>query len=90
MKNLQKIKTELEIKEEELDKDWQEQATERENDDVVDTLGENILKELEQIDNAITRIQNNEYNMCVSCGEEIPEERLLALPYTSVCIECAT
>lgn len=105
MKNLQKIRTELEIKKEEIedrlkkireskrkphDKDWQEQATERENDDVVDTLGENIIKELEQIDNAITRIQNNEYNICVSCGEEIPEKRLLALPYTSVCIECAT
>ena len=70
MKNLQKIRAELEIKKEELgdrlkrikeskrkphDKDWQEQATERENDDVVDTLGENIIRELEQIDNAITR-----------------------------------
>lgn len=71
------------------DKDWEEQATERENDDVVDTLGENILRELDQIDTALKRIETEEYNMCAVCGEEISDERLFALPYTSVCINCA-
>ena len=104
MKGFKEIKLKLEIKREELqdrlkrireskrkphDKDWSEQATERENDDVVDALGESILVELEQIDNALTRIDNNEYNICASCGENISEERLIALPYASVCISCA-
>ena len=104
MNSYNELKVKLELKKEELgdrlkrireskrkphDKDWSEQATERENDDVVDALGENILIELEQIDNALQRIENNEYNICASCGDEISEERLFALPYTSVCIDCA-
>lgn len=99
------LKDKLEIKKHELkdrlsrireskrkphDKDWQEQATERENDDVVDALGESIMIELEQIDNALNRIDKNEYNVCASCGDDISEERLFALPYTSVCINCAS
>ena len=105
MNNYNELKVKLEIKKDELqdrlkrireskrkphDKDWSEQATERENDDVVDALGENILVELEQIDNALSRIGNKEYNVCASCGENISEERLFALPYTSVCINCAS
>jgi len=105
MKDYDELKTKLEMKRDELedrlrrireskrkphDKDWSEQATERENDDVVDALGENILVELEQISNALIRIDKNEYNICASCGNDISDERLFALPYTSVCIGCAS
>ena len=105
MKDYKELKLKLELKRDELedrlrrireskrkphDKDWSEQATERENDDVVDALGENILVELEQISNALIRIDKNEYNICASCGNDISDERLFALPYTSVCIECAS
>ena len=104
MNDYSELKTGLELKKKELedrlrrirqskrkphDKDWGEQATERENDDVVDTLGENILRELDQIDNALKRIETEEYNKCSVCGEDISDERLFALPYTSVCINCA-
>ena len=71
------------------DKNPEEQATERENDEVVDYLGESILVELQQIDVALKRLHSNEYDICESCGENIKEERLTALPYTSVCINCA-
>ena len=105
MNDYSELKVKLEMKREELedrlrrireskrkphDKDWSEQATERENDDVVDALGESIMIELEQIDNALVRIEKDEYNICASCGDNISDERLFALPYTSVCIECAT
>ncbi|MGI9535261.1 MAG: TraR/DksA family transcriptional regulator [Thermodesulfobacteriota bacterium] len=105
MNDYNELKIKLEIIKEELqdrlnrvrdskrkphDKDWSEQATERENDDVVDALGESIINELEQVNNALSRIDKNEYSKCVSCGEEISEERLFALPYTSVCINCAS
>jgi len=98
------LKIKLEIKREELqerldrilkskrkehDKDWEEQASERENDEVVDMLGENIIKELKQISNSLLRMENNEYNICSSCKEVISDDRLFALPYTSVCIKCA-
>ncbi len=104
MNNYDDLKIKLEVKKEELrdrlnrirqskrkehDKDWAEQASERENDDVVDILGENIMKELEQIDNSLKRMERNEYNICASCGEDINDDRLFALPYTSLCIKCA-
>ena len=76
-------------KRKEHDKDFSEQASERENDEVVDTLGENIMKELEQIENSLKRMDSNEYNICASCKGIIKDERLFALPYTSLCIECA-
>ena len=105
MNDYNELKIKLEAKKEELqdrlnrirqskrkphDKDWSEQATERENDDVVDALGESIMIELEQIDNALVRIDKDEYNICASCGDDIADERLHALPYTSVCINCAS
>ena len=69
--------------------DSSDRAIERENDEVVDELGEKIIQELEQIDNAIYRIQKNIYNICTVCHKKIPKERLEALPYTNKCIECA-
>ncbi len=104
MNNYHDLKIKLEVKREELqdrlnritkskrkehDKDWAEQASERENDEVVDMLGENIIKELNQIDNSLKRMEKNEYGSCSSCGEEIAKERLVALPYACHCIKCA-
>ena len=104
MNSYEDMKIKLEVKRDELeerlgririskrkehDKDFSEQASERENDEVVDILGENIMKELEQIENSLKRMENNEYNICASCKGIIKDERLFALPYTSLCIECA-
>ena len=104
MNSYEDMKIKLEVKRDELeerlgririskrkehDKDFSEQASERENDEVVDILGENIMKELEQIENSLKRMENNEYNIYASCKGIIKDERLFALPYTSLCIECA-
>ena len=105
MDKYSELKIKLEIKRDELqerldrvllskrkehDRDLEEQATERENDEVVDMLGENIIEELRQINHSLLRMENNEYNVCSSCKENIPDERLFALPYTSLCINCAS
>lgn len=68
----------------------EDQAIERENDEVVDTLGENIREELKLIDNAIGKIEDGSYGICSNCGEKIAKERLQALPYTGLCIDCAS
>lgn len=68
----------------------EDQAIERENDEVVDTLGENIREELKLIDNAIGKIEDGSYGICSGCGEKIAKERLHALPYTGLCIDCAS
>jgi len=43
---------------------------------------------LEAINNALSRIHNKQYGYCVVCGKEIPENRLRAIPYTVVCVDC--
>lgn len=68
----------------------EDQAIERENDEVVDSLGESIREELRLIDNAIGRIQDGSYGVCTECGENIPDARLDALPYTELCVDCAS
>lgn len=72
------------------DTDSAEQAIERENDDVVDALGENIRIELREIDKALLRIEKEEYNICSICQETISPKRLEALPYADRCINCAS
>ena len=43
----------------------------------------------ERIGEALERIDAGSYGHCELCGEMIDEERLEALPYTSLCIQCA-
>jgi len=68
---------------------WTEQATERENDEVLDSLGNASKSELLMIDNAIKRMETNEYFVCSACGNDISLPRLELLPYTNLCIDCA-
>ena len=69
--------------------DWQERATETENDEVLQRLDESGLQEITQIRVALGRIDSGRYGVCDVCGEEIAAKRLEVLPYTGVCIDCA-
>jgi RNA polymerase-binding transcription factor DksA len=44
---------------------------------------------LAQITAALQRIEASTYGKCVTCGREIPKERLDALPYTPYCVDHA-
>jgi DnaK suppressor protein len=52
------------------------------------TLGENAGSVLAAIDAALQRIEDGTYGTCTRCGGEIGHERLEALPYAELCIEC--
>jgi RNA polymerase-binding protein DksA len=52
------------------------------------TLGENSGQVLADIDSALGRIEQGTYGTCVSCGQEIPVQRLEAYPAASLCIDC--
>jgi DnaK suppressor protein len=39
---------------------------------------------------ALTKIEKGMYGVCEECGEEIPANRLRAIPDTSYCIACQT
>lgn len=63
--------------------------------DVIDrtlltALGTQDANRLQQIDNALDRINQNTYGLCLKCGKEIPQERLEVLPYALMCISCAS
>ena len=71
------------------DRDWQERATERENDEVLEGLDEMTRAEVTQIRAALERIANGSYGVCASCGEPIGSERLAAVPSALTCVKCA-
>jgi RNA polymerase-binding protein DksA len=66
-----------------------EQAIERENDDVLESLGGLARSELEKINAALVRIERKEYGICTECEKPISTERLKAIPFTEHCIDCA-
>ena len=45
-------------------------------------------KLISKIRKALERIDEGEYGICESCGEDISEERLTARPVTTRCIDC--
>lgn len=70
-------------------KDWEDLATEREGDEVLERLGQGGQAEIRMIEAALGRVAAGEYGHCAKCGAEIGEARLDALPYTPFCRECA-
>lgn len=53
-------------------------------------IGAQDAKRLQMIDAALDRIYQDKYGRCIGCGKEIPQARLEALPYTQMCITCAS
>ncbi|MGQ9858280.1 MAG: RNA polymerase-binding protein DksA [Thermodesulfobacteriota bacterium] len=47
-------------------------------------------KLISKIREALDRIDKGTYGICEECGEEISEQRLLARPVTTLCIDCKT
>ncbi|MEJ2130063.1 MAG: TraR/DksA family transcriptional regulator [Gammaproteobacteria bacterium] len=76
-------------RDEPLSADFAEPAIELEDRELVEALDDAVTLELRQIERALKRIEAEEYEFCESCGEEVGEQRLKALPYTTLCIRCA-
>ena len=72
-----------------LDDDWQEQAVERQNDEVLDSLDGTTRTELQNINTALDKIKEGSYGICMLCKKPINEARLKAIPFANVCINCA-
>ena len=45
---------------------------------------------LNRIEAAIERIEDGSYGECETCGVKIPKSRLDAVPYTALCVRCAS
>jgi YteA family regulatory protein len=63
-------------------------ATETYDRELDYTLEENSEHVLADIDAALKRIEDGTYGTCTNCGKQIPQERLEARPYATLCIDC--
>ena len=69
--------------------DSAEQATENETNEVLERLDEAETAEMGEIRLALERLASGTYGTCAECRQGIPEGRLEALPYATLCIDCA-
>jgi RNA polymerase-binding protein DksA len=63
-------------------------ATETYDRELDYSLEENSEHVLADIDAALRRIEGGTFGVCTDCGNQIPEERLEARPWATLCIEC--
>lgn len=46
--------------------------------------------ELAEVEKALWRLDNDKFGRCESCDDQIPFDRLLAVPHTHLCISCSS
>ena len=55
---------------------------------LLDSLGQQDMNRLNLINNALSRIAQGKYGVCIGCGKDIPIARLESLPWTGMCVDC--
>ena len=84
-----RIQRDLQHTDQPVSQDFAEQATEMENTEVLHGIGVESRHELQLINRALDRLDNETYEACSKCGADIGEARLQALPFAEHCIACA-
>lgn len=51
-------------------------------------IEENFRELTDQIEEALRKIEDGTYGECDRCGRQINRERLKAIPYATLCIDC--
>jgi DnaK suppressor protein len=51
-------------------------------------VSENESRQLTLIDEALRRIDDDEYGLCQNCEKEINQKRLAAIPWARYCLDC--
>ena len=68
--------------------DWIDQSSQESDLHVHLAMKQTDTKLLRAIEEAILRIDQGTYGICMDCEEEIKPARLDAVPWTRVCINC--
>jgi RNA polymerase-binding protein DksA len=53
------------------------------------SIDQNAADLLIKVEHALGRLERGEYGICESCGASVPVARLEALPYVTLCVDCA-
>ena len=72
-----------------LSADFEEQATELENQVGIEAIENSEIHEIHEIREALKHISEGTYGVCAKCGVTIDPKRLKALPTATRCISCA-
>ncbi len=51
-------------------------------------VSENDSRQLQMVDEALQRIENEEYGTCLNCNKAIMPKRLQAVPWARYCLSC--
>ncbi|WP_461830182.1 TraR/DksA family transcriptional regulator [Aquifex sp.] len=70
-------------------RDWEDIGQMTYTEELLDNLSQVEMATLKEIDYALEKIDKGVYGICENCGEEIPEPRLCAIPWTRYCAKCA-
>ncbi len=63
-------------------------ATNEGHDPVKAQTRQQMQRKLQQIETAMNRLQEGEFGICQACHNPINPERLVAMPYVELCIQC--
>jgi DnaK suppressor protein len=63
-------------------------ASEERDREISFLLTDRDREKLQAIQDALDRIEEGTYGICESCEAEIAEGRLMALPFTRLCVSC--
>jgi DnaK suppressor protein len=66
----------------------EEEAVDLVESDVEQAILNNEKTLFVEVQQALTRIENGTYGLCSNCGQPIPEKRLEALPWATLCVTC--
>ncbi len=85
----EKLARHVHHRDEPLPQDFAEQAVEMENDETMRALEDELSEQARDVESALRRLEEGNYGICASCGEDIAEQRLEALPATPLFFDCA-
>jgi DnaK suppressor protein len=68
---------------------WEDQSQEREDDETLDAMVEEIRHDIAVVGHALQRLIDGHYGVCEGCGEAIDERRMEVIPFATRCIRCA-
>ncbi|MBP2281408.1 RNA polymerase-binding transcription factor DksA [Psychrobacter sp. PL19] len=86
---IEKIKNDIQNPQDELNKDWEDQAISIRQNDTRQLLAAEAHQNLIYVKNALSIIANGTYGECEVCGKDIQPQRLEAVPYATLCMDHA-
>ena len=86
---IDKIEHDIRHPADDMIQDWEDQAVVAEQNDMRKNLLVEAQDNLELVNQALRRLENDQYGVCVVCGEDIEDGRLEAVPFATTCMQHA-